>query len=113
MNDKLNPLEVFIYCFSIASLAGIAALLRSNKVLTARIIVSAALYSGLFGLVIGLIWYNYFAPTNIFFLIGVSGLAGLGGVSLLDVILQLITSGVNVRIHLEPDEDDKDKTKKE
>lgn len=108
MNDKLTPLQVLICCFSIASLAGIAALLRSNKELTIRTIASAALYSGLFGLVIGLIWYNYFAPANLFFLVGVSGLAGLGGVSLLDVILQLITNGVNVRISLN-DEDEEDK----
>jgi hypothetical protein len=106
MNDKLTPLQVLICCFSIASLAGIAALLRSNKDLNVRTITSATLYSGLFGLVIGLIWYNYFAPTNLFFLIGVSGLAGLGGVSLLDVVLQLITNGVNVRISVEPDDED-------
>lgn len=106
MNDKLTPLQVFLLCFGISSLAGIAALLRSNKQLTARTIASASLYSGLFGLVIGLIWYNYFAPTNLFFLIGVSGLAGLGGVSLLDVLLQLIASGLKIRISVEADDED-------
>jgi hypothetical protein len=107
MQDKiLEPLYALTACFSIASLAGIAALLRSDKTLHWRTVLAAGLYSGLFGLVIGLIWYNYFAPANVWFLIGVSGLAGLGGVSLIDVLVQLIAKGVNIRVTLEPEDDD-------
>jgi hypothetical protein len=99
MQDNLNPIHVFIACFSLASVAGISSLVRSGKELTVRTILAAGCYSGLLGLVIGLLWYNYFAPANIFFLIGVSCLAGLGGVSLIDVIVQVIArGGVNILI---------------
>lgn len=95
--SSLNPVHVFASCFGIASLAGIAHLLRSGQELTVRTVVAAGLYSGAMGTVIGLLWYNYFISSNIYFLIGVSGLAGLGGVSLIDVITQIISKGgVNI-----------------
>lgn len=104
--DKgLSPVQVFGACFTLASVAGLANLLRANKALNMRMVIAATLYSGLFGLVAGLIWYNYFAPTNLYFLIGMSGLAGLGGVSLLDLVVLLILKGVNVRITFEADDD--------
>lgn len=99
MQDKLTPLEVFVSCFSISSLAGLASLLRSGKALTWRLVVATLLYSGIFGLVIGLLWFNYFGgQNNIFFLIGVSGLAGLGGTTLLDFIVQGLANGFNIKI---------------
>lgn len=104
MSEKLlTPIQILMACFSIASAAGIASLLRSNKPLTSRVVVAAGLYSGLFGLVIGLIWFNYFAPTNTTFLVGVSGLAGLGGVSLVDVAVQLLTRGANITVKIDQD----------
>jgi hypothetical protein len=108
MQDKMSPLEVFISCFAISSFAGLAALLRSGKALTWRIIVAAFLYSGIFGLVIGLLWYNYFGGdnnNNIFFLIGVSGLAGLGGTSLLEFVVQGISNGFNIKITTDSGDD--------
>lgn len=99
MQDRLSPLEVFIACFGISSLAGLAELLRSGRPLTLRELASSLLYSGVFGLVIGLLWYNYFGGhNNLYFLIGVSGLAGLGGISLLDFIVQGVSKGFNIRI---------------
>lgn len=109
MQDKLTPLEVFISCFSISSLAGAAALLRSGKALTWRAVTAAILYSGIFGLVIGLLWYNYFGgQNNVYFLIGVSGLAGLGGTSLLDFAVQGIANGFNIKITTSSDGDQED-----
>lgn len=105
LDDKLTPFQILAACFGLSSLAGVAALLRSNKILDPRTVIAAFLYSGLFGLVIGLVWFNYFAPANHYFLVGVSGLAGLGGVSLIDVLVQLITRGVSVKIHVDPDND--------
>lgn len=99
MSDRLTPIQVFLSCFTIASLAGLAALLRSDKPLTWRMIIAAMLYSGIFGLMIGLCWYNYFGGSdNLYFLIGVSGLAGLGGTSLLDFVVQGISKGFNIKI---------------
>ena len=99
MQDKLTPLEVFVSCFSVASLAGLASLLRSGKPLDRRVVIAAMLYSGMFGLTIGLLWYNYFGgQDNIYFLVGVSGLAGLGGTSLLELLVHGISKGFNIKI---------------
>ena len=107
MPDRLTALQVFVSCFSISSFAGLAALLRSGKPLTWRNITAAFLYSGIFGLVIGLLWYQYFGgQDNVYFLIGVSGLAGLGGMSLLDFAVQGLLSGFNIKITTEGRDDD-------
>jgi len=107
MQDKLTPLEVFASCFSISSLAGLASLLRSGKPLTWRLVAATLLYSGIFGLVIGLLWFNYFGgQNNIYFLIGVSGLAGLGGTTLLDFIVQGLANGFNIKITASKSEGD-------
>ncbi len=109
MQDKLRPLEVLLSCLAIASLGGFFSLLRSQQPLTARGLVAATLYSGLIGLVIGLLWFNYFAPANLFFLIGTSGLAGLGGVTLLDVVVNVIAKGgVNITIKPKSDGSEED-----
>jgi ABC-type Fe3+-siderophore transport system permease subunit len=81
----------------------VAAKLRKGDVVTLRECAVAGLYSACVGLVIGLIWYNYWGPANPYFLIGVSGLAGLGGVSLADVIVQLMARG-GVKIVVQPHE---------
>lgn len=99
-DDRFHALQVFLSCFSISSLGGLAALLRSGKKITVRAILSSMLYSGLVGLVIGLVWYRFLSgDENIYFLIGVSGLAGLGGATVLDFVVQVITKGgLNITI---------------
>lgn len=114
MPERLTALQVFLSCFGISSFAGLAALLRSGKPLTWRSSIAAFLYSGMFGLVVGLLWYQYFGgKDNVYFLIGVSGLAGLGGMSLLDFAVQGIMKGFNIKIstegqdeHVQPRDDD-------
>lgn len=105
MNPKLGVIEVLTSCFTISSLGGMAALLRSGKVITWRTGASAFLYSGIMGLVIGLVWYQYFSgQDNVYFLIGVSGLAGLGGTTLLDFVMQVMAKG-GVSIIVVPKDD--------
>lgn len=105
MSSKLSVFEVLASCFTISSLGGLAALLRSGRSLTGRVVLSAVLYSGIVGLVIGLVWYQYFSgQDNIYFLIGVSGLAGLGGTTLLDFVVQVLSKG-GVNIHISPKRD--------
>jgi hypothetical protein len=105
MQDKITPLQVFMACFGLASLGGLTALLRSGRPLTVRTLTAAVLYSGLMGVIIGLVWYNYFdGQNNVFFLMGVSGLAGLGGTTLLDFVVQLISKG-GVNIIIKPKDD--------
>lgn len=95
--DDRSPHWLFSMSFTISSLAGVAALLRSGAPLTARVLVSAILNSGLFGLGIALVWYeNYGGANHPWFMLGVSLLAGLGGTSLLDFAFQAIREGLRV-----------------
>lgn len=100
LQDKLGPLTVLLSAFTISSLGGLAALLRGQKELNWRIIVSAILYSGMMGLIIALLWYTYFdGKGNIYFLLGVSGLAGMGGTTFVDFLIQVIKNGgLNITI---------------
>ncbi len=105
--ERLDPIWVFISTFAITSFAGLAALLRSGKELTVRAIVSAMLNSGLLGLAIGMIWYKYYFSDNVWFLIGVSLLAGLGGMTVVDFLLQILRKG-GIEIKFTPANKDKD-----
>lgn len=103
--ESANALQVFLSCFVISSLGGLAALLRSGREIKTRDVISAMLYAGLVGLVIGLVWFQYFSgQDNVYFLIGVSGLAGLGGTTLLDFFVQIIAKG-GVNVHISPKSD--------
>ena len=75
---------LFALIFGGGSLGGLAALLRSNNALTKRNVFSAMLNSGLIALVIALVWWANYRDTNLFFLVGISILAGLGGATTLD-----------------------------
>lgn len=102
VEEKFDPIRVMFTAFALASFGGLAALLRSEKVLTLRAIFAATFYSGITGLIIGLLWYNYFnAQGNIYFLLGVSALAGIGGTTVIDFLLQALlrmikSGGLNV-----------------
>lgn len=50
------------------------------------------LNSGLLGLAINFIWYSKFRD-NMYFLIGICILSGLGGMSTMDIILQFFKNG--------------------
>lgn len=100
MNEKFEPIRVLAAAFAISSLGGLAALLRSKHQLTWRSITSALLWSGLAGLLIALTWFNYYNDQgNIYFLLAVSGLAGIGGTTVVDFVIQLVKAGgVNITI---------------
>lgn len=100
MPDRLSPIQVFLSAFTISSVAGLAAYLRSGRPLSWRQTISAMLNSGLLGLAIAFLWYTYFnGKDNVWFLLGVSLLAGLGGISLLDFALQIAKKG-GLDIHI-------------
>jgi len=103
MQDELDPLKIFCSTFAISSFAGLAALLRSGKQLSFRVIASAMLNSGLLGLGLAFLWYNYFRG-NVWFLMGVCLLAGLGGVTLVDFVCQACKYG-GVELHVKIPED--------
>ena len=81
------PWLLFGGIFVIASVGGIAALLRAKKPVTGIMVLSAALNSGLFSLGISFVLYDQLPLHR---LIGVSILCGVGGVSLLDAAYQAL-----------------------
>lgn len=96
-DDKFDPRHILAAAFAISSLGGLAALLRSNRTLSWRVVAAALLYSGISGLTIALIWYNNFSENgNIYFLLGVSGLAGIGGTTVIDFAIQYVKHIVQV-----------------
>jgi len=113
MGEAVNyqdPPTVFTATFAISSLAGLAQLLRSGKELSRRNILSAMLNSGIFGLVIALVWWEKYSvePQGIWFLMGVSLMAGLGGVTLLDFAIEMIRGTGKISITVENDDDSTD-----
>lgn len=110
MEEKFEPVKVLAATFTIASLGGLAAKLRSREPLTPRSLIAAVLYAGLLGLLIGLLWFNYFNDAgNIYFLVGVSGMAGIGGMSLMDFVVQAFRNGgINIKISASEEEEQKD-----
>jgi hypothetical protein len=89
MGDNFNPLSVMSAAFALSSFGGVAALLRGEQPLTPRSILASLTYSGLAGLTISLLWFKYFADNgNIYFLLGVSALAGVGGTTVMDFLIQ-------------------------
>jgi len=87
---QLDPLHTFIAAFVIASLGGLAGLLHGNQELRLRNVTAAMLSSGLAGLILALLWYNWFhGAGNIYFLLGLAGLAGIGGMTAVDFIIKI------------------------
>lgn len=99
-DNQYQALKVFLAAFSISSVGGLAALLRSKQQISMRKAISATLYSGMIGLTIALLWYNYFdGQDHLYFLLGVSCLAGVGGTTVLDFIIQMLKyGGINISI---------------
>jgi hypothetical protein len=105
--DQLDPLRVFLSSFGVSSFAGLAALLRSGKPISPLSVFSAMLNTGLVGLAIALIWYQQFrgSDANVYFLIGVCVLAGLGGTTAIDFIVQVCKRG-GLHITIATDKED-------
>jgi uncharacterized membrane-anchored protein len=91
-SSPMSPIWVFISAFGVSSFAGLAALLRAGKEVNWISVASSVLNSGLFGLAIALLWYVKFQD-NIYFLIGICILAGLGGATLVDFFIQAFKQG--------------------
>jgi hypothetical protein len=96
----LEGWHTILAALGVSALCGTAAQLRTEGDLRLRDLFAATLYSGCLGLVIALLWFNYFHPTNRFFLIGIAGLSGLGGMSVADFAIKLISKGTGVAIHI-------------
>lgn len=104
---RFEPMYVFISAFSLASLGGVAAAIRSKQKLTARYMFGSFFYSGLVGLLVALAWYEYYdGKDNIAFLLAISGLAGIGGATALDLIRLFFAGKLHITLNAQSEEDD-------
>lgn len=99
-DDTFHALSVFLSAFGAASFAGLATLLRFAKKLSKLSVISAMLNAGFLGLAIALLWYqNYRKAENVYGLIGICVLAGMGGSTLTDLVISVLTgAGIHVTI---------------
>jgi len=91
MTVKFDPIWVFLSALAISSFGGVAAKLRSKEAVTCKTLIAAFLYSGVVGLCVCLTLYSYFdARNNIPLLLGISGLAGIGGANIVDLVYLIL-----------------------
>lgn len=106
MQDKLDPIALFIAAFLISAMSGVAALLRTPQALTIRALLSAFLNAGAIGLAIAMVLFTYFKD-NTWFLLGLCMLAGLGGMTLIGFLIAVARQGgLNVRVDIRQKGDD-------
>jgi hypothetical protein len=106
-DDFFHAISVFASAFGAASFAGLATLLRFAKKVSKLTVVSAMLNAGFLGLAIALLWYqNYRQAENVYGLIGICVLAGMGGSTLTDLAITLLSgAGLHVTIVHDRDRD--------
>lgn len=88
--SAVSPWLLFGGVFLVASLGGLAALLRSGQDITRRQVASALLNSGLVGVIIALTLWSRYGANDPFLLFGVSILAGFGGATTIDLLVQYV-----------------------
>jgi hypothetical protein len=86
--STVSPWLLFGGVFIVASLGGLAALLRSGQELTPRQIFSALLNSGMVGVIIATMLWSRYGAGDPFLLFSVSILAGFGGATTIDLLFQ-------------------------
>jgi hypothetical protein len=104
-DEYFHSLAVFASAFGVAGFAGLATLLRFARKISKLAIISAMLNAGFLGLAIALIWYqNYRKAENVYGLLGICVLAGMGGSTLTDLLISLLSgAGIKVTITHERD----------
>jgi len=106
MPAKYEPLWVFLTAFGISSFGGIAARLRAKEPVNLKSLVAAFLFSGFIGLLICLALYNYYdGQDNIPLLLAISGLAGIGGANVLDLLMLFLGGKLKFTIIATPTPD--------
>ena len=97
MQLTLTQVWTFVAAFGIASLAGLAALLRGKQEIRWRNFLATILYSGIIGLIISMFIFKYFEQ-NIPLLLAISGLTGIGGATALDLLRILLRGKLDIRV---------------
>ena len=93
----LHPdVKLFTLVAALSSLAGLAARLRVGIAVSVIDVVRAIFVSGVVGLIVAFLLYDYFVPRgSVYLWVGVSMLAGAGGHGILDLLLNLLTRKLN------------------
>lgn len=103
----MAPAGVFISAFLMSAFAGLACLLRSGVKIRWLNTTSSLLNSGFLGLGISLLWYTKFQD-NVYFLLGVCVMAGLGGMAMVELALALFRkNGFTIKFGERDKSDDK------
>lgn len=87
-----NACLVFVSAFGLSGFAGLASLLRSGSKLDVTTICTHFLNSGMLGLGISLLWYTKYKE-NVYFLVGVCLVSGLGGMTMVDFVVTGLRKG--------------------
>lgn len=108
VDEFIVSLSVFAAAFGVSAFAGLATLLRFSPKLSKLAVISSMLNAGFMGLAISLIWYqNYREASNVHGLIGICVLAGMGGSTITDLLISLLSgAGIKVIINHERDRDE-------
>lgn len=107
IDEYFHSLSVFASAFGVSAFAGLATLLRFGRKFSRISIISAMLNAGFLGLAIALTWYqNYRKAENVYGLLGICVMAGMGGSTLTDLLISLLSgAGIKVTIMHERDRD--------
>lgn len=95
--ERAQQYTVLLIIFPTCSFAGLAALLRSGKELTARAIASAMLNSGFFGVITCAFLMHRNQGDFSWFTLAISLLAGVGGNTTYEAILESAVSFLKFR----------------
>lgn len=107
LSEQIMSISIFFGAFGVAAFAGLATLLRFAKKLSKLTVCSAMLNAGFLGLAVALLWYrNYQEANNVHGLIGLCVLAGMGGGTLTDILISLLSgAGIKIIVMHERDRD--------
>lgn len=104
MLDANHPIWVFLSAFGVSAFAGMATYLRFSRNLSRLGCVSAIMNAGCMGLAIALLWYQNFRKSeNVYGLIGICVLAGMGGSTVTDILWSVL-SGAGIKVTITHEE---------
>lgn len=109
-----QALLVFGSAFGVSAFAGLATVLRFGKQLNLLTISAGMLNSGFLGLTIVLFWYEKFLKEgNIYGLVAICVMAGLGGSTITDFLVDIVKKGgLHITIARKGDDEVRDDNRK-
>jgi len=98
-SQLLAPWQIFVSAALLGAAGGLSTLLRTRADLTPRLVVSAALTSGLCGLTVALLGFNFMAgAADVWVLLGTSSIAGLTGSPTLLLMTNFVKGGASLEV---------------